>query len=129
MGKSAPPPSRCWFTSLSVEQCVELAAAVGMSGCDLVVRLHDHPLSSPYGLKFDSTFTSASGYSMEALGAMCATRGLAASGTRFHRVLVLLKHDVAAKAAGARGAKKKAQPQAAPKTATPANKTKRRRLA
>lgn len=141
MGKSTPPPSRCWFSKLSIEQCVELAAAVGMTGCDLVTRLHENPLAAKYGMTWSGE--GCGGLSMEALHAMCASRGLATSSTRFLRVLALLKHEAATtaagargakkatKAAGARGAKKKAKAQEAetPKTATPADKTKRRRLA
>ena len=130
MGKSTPPPSRCWFSKLSTEQCVELAASVGMTGCDLVTRLHEHPLAAKYGMTW--TNEGCGGLSMDALKTMCATRGLAASGTRFLRVLALLKHEVATKAVGARGAKKKAQAKAqaaTPKTATPVDKNKRRRLA
>ena len=52
MGKSSSTAGRCWFTQLSIEQVVALAAAVGLTGCDLVTRLHAHPLTAPYGLTY-----------------------------------------------------------------------------
>ena len=135
MTKSAEPASRCWFTKLSIEQVVALAAAVGMTGCDLVTRLHAHPLAAPYGVIYKApTFypdgshgTPGEGLSTDVLVAMCKHRGLPTSGTRYTRVHTLLKHD--AKAAVAAAKKHKADAPAQPTTAQPRDKAKRRRVA
>ena len=134
MGKIKAANARCWFSKLSVEQVVALAAAVGMSGCDLVTRLHAHPLAAPYGLTFKApvyAYGSGSyfeldagepaGLSTEDLKALCRNHNLPASGTRFMLVLALLKHqaeEARAALAAARAAKKhKAEAKEAPRTA------------
>ena len=139
MGKCKTANSRCWFSKLSVEQVISLAAAVGMTGCDLVSRLHAHPLAAPYGVTFKApvygsgsyydldTTGEPSGVSLEELKALCRNRNLPATGTRFALVHALLKrqHEEATRAKK-HGSKHKAE---APRTAdAPDSKVKRRRV-
>ena len=92
---------RCWYSKLSVEQLQALAAACGFYGCDLVTRLHAHPLSAPYGVSYkaqsDADFFAgddgSEGLSLDSLKYLCAERSLPVSGSRFTLVLALLNHD------------------------------------
>ena len=145
MGKSKATNNRCWFSKLSVEHVVALAAAVGMTGCDLVTRLHAHPLAAPYGVTYKApTYAYGSGayfaldcgepagLSPEQLKELCRERGLPATGSRFALVLALLQHhaeEARVAVAAARAAKKHkhaAAAQEAPRTAD--GKAKRRRV-
>ena len=141
MGKSKAANNRCWFSKLSVEQVVALAEAVGMTGCDLVTRLHAHPLAAPYGMTFKAPVYAygsgsyyevdtgeASGLSVEELKALCHARGLPTGGTRFALVHALLtRQHEEARAAKKHGSKHKAEAEA-PRTADSAGKAKRRRV-
>lgn len=92
---------RCWYSKLSVEQLQALAAACGFYGCDLVMRLHAHPLSAPYGVSYKAQSDGAyfegddgsEGLSLDSLKYLCAERSLPVSGSRFTLVLALLNHD------------------------------------